>query len=1082
MKKKITIYCFAIAVIFQMIFLPVKIYALNYTISFTGTGASTLVESVLVQNLTKGTEVTVPTGNVLNLTDITTSVDNLCSNVDGIAVYPNPMQGKSTVSFFAKNDGNTQINVFGVDGRNLTYINSNLQEGYNQFQLSLAQGAYILKVNGNGYTYASKVISESNSTNKPTISFIGDQKPTNSEPQKAKSGGSVTSMLYSIGDQLIYKGISGNYATIVADKPTESNTVDFYFVDCKDADDNYYPVVIIGSQIWMAENLKTTSYRTGESVSNVTVASSWATATFGAWCDYSNLIANGTKYGHLYNWYAVADTRKITPVGWHVPTDAEYTTLSTYLGGISVAGGKLKEIGSTNWTSPNTAATNETGFSALPCGLRTNGGTFNDLGGYSYWWTATESSAPSAASNWGVDYFYCYFNKLNYDKLNGLSVRCLSDIVVIIPPTLEATTTASAITGTTAKSGGNVTLQGGAAVTAKGVCWSTTNNPTKSLSTKTSNGTGTGVFTSSITGLTPNTTYFVRSYATNSGGTAYGSEVSFQTATTPTLTTTSASDVASTTATCGGNITSDGRATVTSRGVCWSTSPSPTINDNKTSDGTGTGVFTSSITILFFSTTYYVRAYATNSVGTAYGDEQTLTTTMTTDIDGNFYSAIKIGTQTWMGENLKTTKYRTGESISKPTTTTNWSNATFGAWCDYNSDTANGLKYGHLYNWYAVADTRNIAPEGWHVPTDAEWTTLTTYLGGEALAGGKLKEAGTANWGSPNTDATNESGFTALPGGFRSSSTGAYGSQGLSGLWWSSSESGTGGARNRDMGYNYGNVNRGDGSKSDGISIRCILNVVPTISTTAISNIAGNSATSGGNITLDGGGTITARGVCWSTSPSPTIANGKTSDGTGTGIFTSSLTGLIGNTTYYVRAYATNAVGTAYGNDVIFTTNFYGVGTPYLGGKIAYVDASGIHGFVCTLTDQSTGMQWYNGSNITIGATNKFIETTGVYGITKSGGRKNTDAIIARQGAGTYAASICAALTIGSATAGDWYLPSTGELDQMCANKIILGISNANFWSSTEYNDSNAWYHYTNGENVTYLKSFGFYVRAVRAF
>jgi hypothetical protein len=226
------------------------------------------------------------------------------------------------VSFFAPLAGNTQINVFGVDGRNLTSINSNLQEGNNTFQLSLAPGAYILKVNGNGYIYAQRVISQSNSTDKPAISFIGNEKPTNTLPQKIKNDGSVTSMLYSVGDQLLYKGTSGNYTTIVTDKPTESKTTNFYFVECKDADDNYYPVVIIGSQIWMAENLKTTSYRTGEGVSNVTDATSWAAAGFGAWCDYENLEANGLKYGKLYNWFAASDSRNISPIGWHVPTDA----------------------------------------------------------------------------------------------------------------------------------------------------------------------------------------------------------------------------------------------------------------------------------------------------------------------------------------------------------------------------------------------------------------------------------------------------------------------------------------------------------------------------------------------------------------------------------------------------------------------------------------------------------------------------------------------------------------------------------------------------------------------------------------
>jgi len=911
--------------------IAIKSYAFNYNITFTGSNASTSVASVEVQNLTKGTTVIVPTGNTLNLYDVVSSIDQPSIFDDAIHIYPNPMQGKATVSFFVKQAGNTQINVFGVDGRNLTAINSNLQEGNNTFQLSLAPGAYILKVNGNGYSYAQRVISQSNSTAKPTITLIGNEKPTNSQPQKLKNGGTVTSMFYENGDQLLYKGISGNYTTIVTDKPNGSKTTNFNFVECKDADDNYYPVVIIGSQIWMAENLKTTSYRTGEGVSNVTINASWMATNFGAWCVYDNLTNNGTQFGKLYNWYAAIDARNVAPTSWHVPTDAEWVLLATYLGGESIAGGKLKQNGIVNWISPNTNATNETGFSAIAGGIRSyysgpvlGYGAFSSLMVSGYWWSTTQTNTTSAwartiSNNGGSINGYGVYN-----KMDGYSIRCISDIVIVIPPTLS-TTAATLITGNSVTAGGNVTLQGGAAVTARGVCWSTSSSPTIALSTKTSDGNGTGIFTSAITGLTPNTTYYVRAFATNNGGTSYGTEVSFQTATTPSLTTTLASNIASTTATSGGNISSDGRATVTARGVCWSTNPSPTIYDSRTSDATGTGSFTSALTVLFSSTTYYVRAYATNSVGTAYGNEQTLTTTKAQDIDGNLYSSVKIGTQTWMGENLKTTKYRTGESISKPTTATNWSNATYGAWCDYNSDAANGTKYGHLYNWYAVSDNRNIALLGWHVATDAEWTTLTTYLD-ENVAGSKLKETGTLNWAAPNTDATNQSGFMAIPCGTRYSN-GTFDGVGNYGYWWSSSENYTNNAWGRYMYSNISYVDRSYSGKAAGLSVRCVRDELATLTTIAATAITAYNATAGGNITSDGGAAITARGVCWSTSSNPTVFNSKTSVGTGAGVFGNSLTGLSRLTTYYARAYATNAVGTSYGNEMIFTTLDYAIST-----------------------------------------------------------------------------------------------------------------------------------------------------------
>ena len=198
-----------------------------------------------------------------------------------------------------------------------------------------------------------------------------------------------------------------------------------------------------------------------------------------------------------------------------------------------------------------------------------------------------------------------------------------------------------------------------------------------------------------------------------------------------------------------------------------------------------------------------------------------------TDAESNTYKTVYIGTQQWMAENLKVTKYNDGTAIPNITDNTQWQNNTTGAWTYYNNDAANNAKYGKLYNWYAVSKIsngdKNVCPTGWHVPTDAEWTVLTNYLGPAAasVAGGKLKEAGTTSWNSPNTGATNTSLFTGLPGGIRAY-YGDFFNVGSSGFWWCSTEFNTDTAGYRSLVYFNGSVTRFIFNKRLGMSVRCL--------------------------------------------------------------------------------------------------------------------------------------------------------------------------------------------------------------------------------------------------------------------
>jgi len=245
----------------------------------------------------------------------------------------------------------------------------------------------------------------------------------------------------------------------------------------------------------------------------------------------------------------------------------------------------------------------------------------------------------------------------------------------------------------------------------------------------------------------------------------------------------------------GGNVTNDGGSTITARGIVYGITPNPTLNNSKINFGIGTGSFSGPLnTGLKENTTYYYRAFVTNSVGTIYGNQELFTTLLNptlSDNSGNIYTTIQLGSQVWMGENLKTIRYRNGDAIDSTYQNTgyfnndNWSFRLTGAWSYYGNDLSKNNLYGKLYNWYAIIDNRGICPAGWDIPDDSEWKILVDYLGGSESAGGKMKT--TSNWSSPNTGATNESFFNALPGGVRGITPINFTSIGNGGGWWSSS-------------------------------------------------------------------------------------------------------------------------------------------------------------------------------------------------------------------------------------------------------------------------------------------------------
>ncbi len=549
-----------------------------------------------------------------------------------------------------------------------------------------------------------------------------------------------------------------------------------------DIDSNVYNTVQIGQQCWMKENLRTTRYADGTSI---TLGSNSDTSSLMAYRYYPDLHSfNVVEYGYLYNWSAVmngeassnaipSNVQGVCPMSWHVPSDAEWTQLTDYVSSQSenVCSNNTYHIAkalaaTTGWPSytddcvvgNNQSDNNTTGFSALPAGFFGSSSSYWS-GTYAYFWSSTESSSLFAY-NRILGYNIAVVVRGNNYESDGYSVRCLRD-------------------------GGN---------------------------------------TSAL----------------------------------PTVSTNTVTNITTTTASCGGNVTSDGGATVTARGVCWSTSQNPTVNDSHTSEttsGSGNGSFSSSITGLTSNTTYYVRAYATNSAGTAYGEQQSFTTASdgqpcpatptVTDYDGITYVTVQLGTQCWMAQNLRSTHYSDGTSISL-------SSSNFSATVPYryypHNSSGNVSTYGYLYNWKAVMRNNNsssanpsgvqgVCPTGWHVPSDAEWTQLTDYVGsqsgyqcssssiyiGKALASTTGWETSTLTCSVGNNQSTNNvTGFNARPAGQNDGS--GYYDFGSMARFWSSTQASGSNAHIRYLYCIYNGVYSYDYNKSYAFSVRCLRN------------------------------------------------------------------------------------------------------------------------------------------------------------------------------------------------------------------------------------------------------------------
>ncbi len=478
-------------------------------------------------------------------------------------------------------------------------------------------------------------------------------------------------------------------------------------------------------------------------------------------------------------------------------------------------------------------------------------------------------------------------------------------------------------------------------------------------------GSGGGSFHSMVSDLQMGTRYYYRAYAHTTLGTTFGDILYFDTqAELPSVLTLGVTDVKASQATVIGNVTATGGANTIQGGVCWSMTQNPTVDDSHTNDGNGLGLFTSHIIGLTASSTYYVRAYATNSTGTTYGEQLSFTTQppfycgidTLTDYDGNVYQTVEIGHQCWMKENLRTIHYADGTIIPVGTELSETT-----AYRYYpNDNSANVPIYGYLYNWAAVmhgessssanpSGVQGICPQGWHVPSEAEIAQLINFVGSQGQYGcggdpSNIIRALSSDTGwdlcigvnscNPNYNQplNNATGFSAVPAGNDGHDICQFGFGDYRSSCYlrSATEHYTYGLHGAaTLKIRYDGITVAPNLVCYATSVRCLLDdsgvdssnaVTPLVTITKIGDITSMSANVNGFVAGSGGMPVTDRGVCWNTAPNPTVSNCHTADGGGMGKFSGSLTGLTPGITYYVRAYATNSVGTAYGEPQVFTT------------------------------------------------------------------------------------------------------------------------------------------------------------------
>ncbi len=989
------------------------------TLQFTGQdqyGQHVPLSTVTVENVTKHWQ------EVLYYPDTTlimgtTGIEDGGWIGDGVRLFqntPNPFDGVTDFALHLPEASTVTLEICDLNGNVAATYQGSLDPGSHLFRAWLASPqTYLLQARTSDGNVQIKMVNTGNG-GQSRMEYLGKD----DTHRAGKSGGDdkgSSDMPFSPGDWMMYKGythVEGiQYeCTPVEQQQYTSGLIPLTFTlpqppfycgidSVADYDGNVYPTVEIGNQCWMKENLRTTHYTDGTEIPvGTTISENTAYRYYP-----NNSSSNVPTYGYLYNWAAVmygaassnanpSGVQGICPLGWHVPSKAEFEQLMLFVSSQSqylcdnnnIAKALATSFGWLGWSNDDyfcfpayyTWLNNTTGFAAPPAGYWS--GSSSAFGRDCTFWSSTSND------------IYGNLSAFPFEVGNGVSIN-ISD------PTAYAHTVRCLLDDS----------------------WLTGNN-----------------------------------------------------AILPTITTKTIRDLSTSSASCGGQIYGSGGADVTNRGICWDTLPNPTVNNNHTSDGTGTGGYTSNMTNLMPNTTYYVRAYATNSVGTAYGEQRSFTTwdslicdSTLTDYDGNIYHTVAIGQQCWMRENLRSTHFPDGTVI--PLLTNAFS---LPYRCVPNNDSTLIPTHGYLYNAYATQFglpsnsgpivVQGICPDGWHVPSTADWEQLIHFLRSRSeyccwgdtdyIAQSLASNSGWEQNALPcsigfDINANNASGFSALPAGSYNKTEGAVGINATTAFWHSTFNgnytflsivslvstqriSPTIDEPSSQIAYEY----------QSGYSVRCLRDdssaiVIPSVTTDTLRDIFFSSATCGGFVIESGSSTVSARGVCWSTSHNPTVNDSHTTNGSGTGSFTSHIDSLYANTTYYVRAYATNSAGTAYGEERSFTTlpTFYcGIDsvTDYDGNVYTTVEI----GDQCWMKENLRTTHYADGTEILVGDPNSTYPTFPTTPYRCSPGNNNANVPVYGLLYNGYAACGSALTNFFQGVCPDgWHLPSQNEYEQL---------------------------------------------------